>query len=348
MADVGTRRRIDFARWRSDSASGGNRYDDELVEALRTLGLDLREHVVTGPWPIPEHHDRERFAGLLAAGQDWLVDNIVGSAAPEGIESAVAEGRRVTLLMHYFPPDDATLSSSDRERLAVSEAVAVSASSSVVVTSEWAAAEVASRHGRDDAVVAQPGVRPADVAPGSAHGGAPPMLLWLARLTAQKDPLTFVDALASLRDLEWTAQLVGPDTVDMDLSQEVHDRIEAAGLVDRIDVLGSQTGDALEAIWASTDLLVHSSRSETYGMVVSEALSRGIPSVVATGTGAVEAQKVGGAFPPGAAAALAGELRAWLGDPQRQERWRADAADLRTHLPTWEATAEIIASTLDN
>ncbi len=348
MTDVGTRRRIDFARWRSDSASGGNRYDDELVAALRTLGPYLHEHVVTGSWPLPDQHDRERFSDVLATGDNWLVDNIVGSAAPEKIESAVAQGRRVTLLMHYFPSDDSTLSSVDQERLTASEAVAVSAASSVVVTSEWAAAEVACRYGRDDAVVAQPGVRPADVAPGSASSGDPPRLLWLGRLTAQKDPLTFVEALSSLRDLEWIAQLVGPDTVDKDLSQRIHDCIHKAGLVDRIDVLGPQTGQALEVIWAGTDLLVHSSKSETYGMVVSEALARGIPSVVATGTGAVEAQEVGGTFPQGGVAALAGELRTWLGDPQRQERWRADAADLRAHLPTWEATARIIASTLDS
>lgn len=348
MTDAGTRRRIDFARWRSDSASGGNRYDDELVAALRTLGLDLHEHVMTGPWPRPEDHDSQGFSDVLATGDNWLVDNIVGSAAPEGIEMAVAQGRRVTLLMHYFPSDDATLSVSDRERLAASEAVAVLASSSIVVTSEWAAAEVASRYDRDDAVVAQPGVRPADIAPGSARNGSTPMVLWLGRLTVQKDPLTFVDALISLRDLDWTARLVGPNTVNKNLSQEVRDRIGKAGLVDRIDVSGSQTGQALEVIWASTDLLVHSSRSETYGMVVSEALARGIPSVVATGTGAVEAQEVGGTFRQGEAAALADQLRTWIGDLQLQERWRVDAADRRAHLPAWEATARIIASTFDS
>ena len=40
-------------------------------------------------------------------------------------------------------------------------------------------------------------------------------------------------------------------------------------------------------------------------MVVTEALARGIPSVVTAGTGAVEAQRVGATFPPGDASALA-------------------------------------------
>ena len=102
----------------------------------------------------------------------------------------------------------------------------------------------------------------------------------------------------------------------------------------------------MEAVWARTDLLVHTSRSETYGMVVSEALARGIPSIVASGTGAVEAQGVGEMFPPGDVAALADALRVWLGDPALQRRWRAEAADLRAHLPTWQRTVEIFASAL--
>lgn len=340
------RRGAEFARWRSDFASGGNRYDEELTAALRALGLDLREHDVTGPWPCPEPQDRQRFAGMLAVGDDWLVDNIVGSAAPEIIESAVGKGRRVSLLVHYFPSDDASLPMSDRKRLAATEAAAVRAASNVVVTSAWSAGQIASRYGRDDAVVARPGVRAAGLAPGSAHSGGPPMLLWLGRLTATKDPLTFVDALSQLADLDWGAQLVGPDTVDEALSTEVHGRIAQAGLGNRVNVLGARDGDALETIWAETDLLVHTSRVETYGMVISEALAHGIPSVVATGSGAVEAQRAGGTFPPGDAAALTAALRTWLTDRQLRERWRSEATNLREHLPTWMDAARIVASML--
>ena len=339
-------RRVGFARWRSDLASGGNRYDDELAAGLRAQGLDVREYPVLGSWPLPAHHDRQRLTEILAAEQEWLIDNIVGAAAPEAITEAVAAGRRVTMLLHYFPADDPALSSTDRGRLAKTEAEAVKAASAVVVTSAWAAAEVSARYGREDAVVAVPGVEPAEPAPGSSGGGHPPMLLWLARLTRTKDPLTFVEALTGLRDLDWTAQLVGPDSVDMGLSREVRGRRGAAGLGGRSEVVGSREGDALEAGWARADLLVHTSRAETYGMVVSEALARGIASIVPSGTGAVEAQGVGETFPPGDAGALADRLRAWLTDPQLQERWRTRAGDLRAHVPTWPVTAGIVATAL--
>lgn len=337
--------RVGFARWRSDVASGGNRYDDTLAVELRRLGLGLREYDVAGAWPFSEARDLERLAEVLTAEGEWLIDNIVASGAPEVIEAAVAAGRRVTILLHYFPADDPTRSAADRERAAAAEARSVAAASTIVVTSAWAGHEVSSRYGRHDAVVAVPGVEPADLAPGSSRG-QPPALLWLARVTRTKDPLTFVEALVHVRDLAWTAQLVGPDALDADLTRELRRRIERSGLADRVAVPGSREGDALDSVWTRTDLLVHTARFENYGMVVTEALARGIPAIVPAGTGAAEAQRVGGTFPPGDAQALAEVLRLWLTDPPLRERWRADAAALRPHLPTWEDTARIVFAAL--
>lgn len=339
------RRRVGFARWQSDFASGGNRYDDELTAGLRGLGLDVREHPVIGPWPLPDQHDRHTLARMLATETDWLIDNIVGSAAPEALSAAITAGRTVTLLVHYFPADDPALSASDRELLASAEAQAIKAASAVVVTSMWAASEVSARYGRDDAIVAVPGVTPTELVNGSLPDGSP-TLLWLARLTRTKDPFTFVEALIRLQDLDWTARLVGPDMVDDVLSREVRNLIAAADLAGRIEVLGFRDGDALERVWAHSDLLVHTSRFETYGMVVSEALARGIPSIVTAGTGAVEAQKAGATFPGGDADALADALRQWITDPQLQRRWRIDATHARAHLTTWKDTAETVSAAL--
>ena len=337
-------RRIGFARWRSDVASGGNRYDDEISGELRGLGIELRERPVTGAWPVAGPGDRERFATLLEAEQRWLVDNIVAAAAPEAIAAATGAGRAVVVLMHYFPSDDLSLPPRDRAALAASEERAVRAASAVVATSAWTAREVARRYRRHDALVAVPGVDVADPAAGSERDGRAPALLWLARVTETKDPLALVDALAQLRELPWTARLVGPHTAHSDISRELRRRIAAAGLADRLEITGPRTGAHLEQIWQRTDLLVHTARSEAYGMVVSEALARGIPSIVPLGTGAIEAQQgAGSAFPPGDAERLSQELRGWLADPELRRRWRDLAAELRPRLPTWTAAARVIA-----
>ncbi|WP_106850612.1 glycosyltransferase family 4 protein [Blastococcus sp. Marseille-P5729] len=341
-------RRVGFARWRSDVPSGGNRYDEQLTTGLRALGVDLREYAVAGPWPTPGRDDLRRFEELLTHEQHWLVGNIVGSAAPETIGAAVEAGRRVTMLVHYFPADDPNLDPVDRRRLATAEADAVAVASDVVATSAWAAAEIARRYGRGDAVVAVPGVDPAPLSDGSVRSGGPAQLLWLGRGSRGKDPLTVIDALSQVRDHVWTARLVGPDDVDEGLSSQVRDRIVSLGLAGRVDVPGPMQGRDLEAVWSPTDLLVHSSRSEVYGMVVSEALAHGIPSLVAEGTGAVEAQQgVGATFPPGDADALAAALGEWLTDRALRDRWRDAAARQRAQVPTWAQTASAVFQVLE-
>lgn len=344
--------RIMFARWRSDAPSGGNRYDDELTAHLTARGIDVREHAVTGSWPLPHPHDRTTFHELLTQdqvndGAHWLVDNIVASAAPETVASATQSGARVSMLMHYFAADERGVSTDVQQQLAIAEAVAVAAATSVIATSRWTAKEVARRYDRADVVVAVPGVAPAPLAARSTHNGSPPHLLWLARLTSTKDPSTFISALAGIRDLNWHARLVGPDTIDPELRERVRQQIVDAGLAGRIDLTGAQGGESLEATWSETNLLVHTSRAEAYGMVVTEALSRGIPSIVSSGTGAVEAQHgVGATFTPGDARDLAAKLREWITDADVRTQWRGAALKQRSALPAWEETARTIADAL--
>ena len=165
--------RVGFARWRSDLASGGNRYDEELSAALRALGLDLREYAVPGAWPLPSDDDRRRLATVLNREQHWLIGNIVASAVPERIAAAVEAGHRVTILLHYFPADDPALTDADRQYLAVAEAE--DRARAGVVTMR--AAGQCLPYGRDDA--GWPcGMQPA-ACPGSMRRDARE-LLWLA------------------------------------------------------------------------------------------------------------------------------------------------------------------------
>lgn len=337
--------RLAFARWRSSVASGGNRYDDEIAGALADHGrLQLRERFVEGTWPVPGEQDRTALAELLQTEQHWLIDNIIASAAPEAIRDAVAAGRRVAVLVHYFPADDLALSPDRRALLVETEAAALAAATTVITTSAWTADEVRRRYGRDDAVVAVPGVDPAPLAHGSLGAGDPPHLLWLARLTETKDPETFVRALADLGDLEWTARIVGPDTLEAPLTERLTQRIADAGLAERVELTGPRHGADLDALWERTDLLVHTARTEPYGMVVTEALARGIPSIVCAGTGAVEPQGgAGGQFSRGDAEALAELLRRWLSDDGMRRAWSKAARYRRDRLPTWDEAARIIA-----
>jgi glycosyltransferase involved in cell wall biosynthesis len=100
-------------------------------------------------------------------------------------------------------------------------------------------------------------------------------------------------------------------------------------------------------------VLVLASHAETYGMVVTEALARGLPVVAAEVGGVTEALGHGedGTRPgllvaPGDPAALGGALRAWLGDAELRERLRRAARERRATLREWPTTAAVVAGVL--
>jgi hypothetical protein len=68
------------------------------------------------------------------------------------------------------------------------------------------------------------------------------------------------------------------------------------GLRDRVQFAGPRTGSELDRAYAAADLLVLASHAETYGMVVTEALARGLP-VLATDVGGVS-EALGDGTPP--------------------------------------------------
>jgi glycosyltransferase involved in cell wall biosynthesis len=337
---------LGFARWVSDVPTGGNVYDDELAAGLRRASVDVTEHRVTGAWPDAGAAARDRLAAVLHTRGHWLVDGIVACGAPKAVAEALAAGQRITLLAHMCLPDERGLTRGQRQRYAAAEAETLALPVGVLCTSRWTAGELARRYGRADAGVALPGSWPAPLSRGSP--GGPPRLLTVASLTPTKDQLTLVRALAALRELPWTARLVGADRVDPRYAGQVREAIGRTGLAQRVALTGPLRGAELAAEWDRADLLVLPSPVEAYGLVVVEALARGIASVVVAGTGAVEAQRAGAtpggdpagtAVPPEDSAALAVTLRRWLTDPELRHSWREAARQRRPGLPTWDDTA---------
>lgn len=342
---------IGFVRWTSEVPTGGNVYDDELVAGLRRLGVDVREHRVDGRWPDGSTADRARLAEVLDGERDWLVDGIVACAAPEVVADAVQQGRRITVVVHMCLSDERGLTEEARRHYVETEARTLALPVGVLCTSRWTAGELRRRYGREALTVAVPGTEPAPL----SRGSDPPRLLTLASITPTKDQLTLIAALALVADLPWTARLVGADQVEPGYAREVRAAVERAHLSDRVRLTGPLVGPRLEAEWARSDLLVLPSQAESYGLVVVEALARGIPSVVSAGTGAVEAQSAGlgpdaapagTAVPPGEPEAWAATLRTWLSDREQRRRWRAAAEARRPHLPTWDDTARVAAAQL--
>jgi glycosyltransferase involved in cell wall biosynthesis len=112
---------------------------------------------------------------------------------------------------------------------------------------------------------------------------------------------------------------------------------------------GPLTGADLDAAYAAADVVVVASRMETYGMVVTEALARGLP-VIASDVGGI-AQTLrdtsGGVLvPPEDPHTLGRQLRRWLTDPAWRAELRRGALARRPELAGWDRTAATVSELL--
>jgi glycosyltransferase involved in cell wall biosynthesis len=121
----------------------------------------------------------------------------------------------------------------------------------------------------------------------------------------------------------------------------------------RVRFVGTRTGAELEATYAAADLLVLPSRAETYGMVVTEALARGVPVLATAVDGVREALGAapdgsvpGVLVPPGNPGALAAAIRGWLTDAAWRAHLRASARARRDNLRGWDETIRMVSEVL--
>ncbi|GMA38342.1 glycosyltransferase family 4 protein [Mobilicoccus caccae] len=323
----------------SEVVSGGHVYNRAVLEARSGDSGEAADHVrLPGDWPDGPG-TATTLASALAGCASAVVDGLAGAAHPEVLDAAERAGTRITLLIHLPLPDETGLSPARREDLARRERAAVLACSRVVATSRTAAADLAQRYGREDVIVAAPGARPAP----ESNGSTPPLVLCLAAIVPRKNHRVLAEALGLMGHRSWTAVFAGPDG-DHDTVADVESALVTAGVADRVSRPGEVGGAALEELWDSADVLVLPSLAETYGLVVTEALARGVPVVVAAGTGAVEALGDGPGPDPGIAVdardprALALALDTVLSDPT----WKTLALRRRPHLRGWTTPAEIL------
>ncbi len=293
--------------------SGGNAYDRQVCDGLAAAGWSVRVHEVPGSWPWPDAPSLAALADTLSGIPDRalvLVDGLVASPAPEVL---IPEARRLRLVaLVHMPLGEGTADDAVRER----EGAVLSAAAAVVTTSAWARRVMLERYSLPGTRVhvAAPGVDAAELAPGSVAAGA---LLSVAAVIPGKGHDLLLDALAKLTGLHWECLCVGSLERDPIFVEGLRRRVAAGGMDGRVRFSGPQARAELAGSYSAADVLVLPSRAETYGMVVTEALARGLPVVAADVGGVPEALGHGadgvrpalGCVPPPTMTAAFGDAR---------------------------------------
>ena len=338
-------------------ATGGYHYDRRLIAGLRALGwrVDVRSLA---------SQDADEVLASLCDDELVVIDGLALGTMPE-VAAKHASRLRLIALIHHPLALESGLSPAVADQLRRSEEAALKCVRHVIVTSAFTRDALVPYGVQPSLVsVVEPGtdVGPVGVARGCARAGADGtrdvehvprggsfQLLCVATVTPRKGHDVLIEALASLRHLDWRLVCAGSTTRSPVTVETLHWKIQAAGLGDRVSVVGEIDALALEQSFAEADLFVLPTLYEGYGMVVAEALAHGLP-VIASRTGAIPdlvLPDAGFVVNPGDTKALGEALSRVLTDKSVYTSLAEGAYSARERLPTWAAACERAAAVLD-
>lgn len=325
-----------------DSRTGGYLYDKRIAQGLRALGRPVELVSLEGDYPAPDAAalaSAEKQLANLPDGALVLLDGLAGGV----MQSQLARhSRRLRLvaLVHHPLALETGISAVEADRLKSAETDALSHVHRIITTSQTTSESLKDYAvNTDDVISVCPGTDPAPLAAGSADGGI--KLLCVATLTRRKGHSVLFDALAQLRELPWSLTCAGSHERDPETAQSLFLQVDALELKHRVEFLGEVDQDRLDQLYQQADLFVLASYHEGYGMVLDEAVARGLP-IIASNGGAIGRTVPDGAgllSAPGDADALASHLRQFIENSDTRSALHQAARQARDKLRTWDQAA---------
>lgn len=330
--------------------TGGYAYDRHVLRLLPGCGVEVEHIALPGGYPSPTAADLEETRRLVSAtsrSDVLFIDGLAYGAMPAGLVRRF--DRRIVAMVHHplcletgVPPARAAeLKRLETEALALARAVVVSsATTGHTLTSDFGVSPA-------KLTVAEPGTTPQTRARGSGSG--PLRLLAVGSVVPRKGYDVLVEAMQPLKVLDWQLDIAGALDRSPDTVRELVKQIAGLGLQDRVRLLGPVDDTRLSELYDQCDLFVMSSHYEGYGMVLTEALSRGLAIVTTTGGAAEQTVPDGAALKvePGSPRALAWTLGRAIEDRKIRQSLSDAAWEAASRLPRWEDTARTIAGVIE-
>ncbi len=332
-----------------ETLTGGYGYDRRMLAELGACGVEIAHLKLPDGFPFPDAAALAQSLSLLSgvgADQVLLVDGLaLGALPPQALAGLKAP---LVALVHHPLGLESGLDPATARALIENERAALAHARHVIVTSETTRANLIADFAvpAQRVTVAEPGTDPAPRFHGSVGGGLE--LLAVGSITPRKGHIVLVEALAGLFDLPWRLTVIGSPDRDPACAAELRTAIAALGLEDRVQLAGEVSEGSVGAAYANADLFVLPSFYEGYGMVLSEAMARGLPIVTTTGGAAAQTVPDAAALkvPPGDVPALRAALRSVIADKDLRAgladaSWKAGQG-----LPRWSDGAKVIADVL--
>ncbi|MFM9940969.1 MAG: glycosyltransferase family 4 protein [Hyphomicrobiaceae bacterium] len=333
--------------------TGGYAYDRRVLALLPQAGIDTRHVMIPGTFPSPSRDDlatTEQALAALPADTVLLFDGLAYGALPATLIDRIKQP--IVALCHH-PLALETGNQPDRVReLAALETAALARAAHVVVSSPMTRATLAADFGvpTSKVTVAEPGT---DRAPRCKPWKQGPLeLLAVGSVIPRKGYAVLVDALGRLRratdGFDWRLRIAGSLTLSPGTVAEVKSAIVENALAADIVLLGAVDTPTLDQLYAEAHVFVMSSLYEGYGMVLAEAMVRGLPIVCTTGGAAADLvpDTAGLKVLPGDAVALRLALQRILTQPALLADLAEGSYAAGQKLPRWEDTTAIIAEVI--
>lgn len=331
-----------------DLPTGGYIYDRRVLALLPQFGVTVRHLELPGSYPEPSVADlgeTERLLVALPSDGAVLIDGLAYGAMPADLVARVRAP--IVALVHHPLCLEAGLSPSRQQHLKDLETAALALARQVIATSPTTARTLVTDFAvpADKITVAEPGTDPAMRATGT---GNPLQLLAVGAVVPRKAYDLLVRALAPLADRDWRLTIAGPTDRSPEALAALRAALRQTGLGRRVTLPGAVGQEELADLYAHADAFLMSSLYEGYGMVLGEAMARGLPIVCTSGGAAAETAPDAAAIkvPPGDQAALSAAIGRLIDEPGLRARM-ADASWVAgQRLPRWQDTAARIANVI--
>lgn len=327
------------------TASGGYGYARRLLRGAKAAGLDLVHMSLPVGFPNPDDRDKQETKRLCTQIPDdapILLDALALSGWPD-VDELFDLPQPVIVLCHHPLALETGLDADRAEELDQIERRALDRADAVITTSNATADILRDRYEIPDhkLTVAPPGT---DTAPRATGSGTPGCaIVAVGSITPRKGHRRLIEALADIRDTDWTLRIVGPMPEPTEQAA-LEALIAHHDLGARITLTGPLSMTAVQAAYQTADLFVLASEYEGFGMAFTEAMANGLPVLglecpaVAEATRGAARLVQPDAFPT----ALEDLIRRPASRVALAETcWRA-ASD----LPRWPDTVDLIASAL--